>query len=181
MAGAAQEIGALVVVESMWGNTRAVAQAVADGLSEQVPARVVDVTDAPAEVGERLSLLVLGGPTHAFSMSRASTRENAVSRGAHPAGTDLGMREWLDDAARIPAHVQVAAFDTKIRKPHLPGSAGHAAARRLRKKGARVIVPPETFYVVDAEGPLEPGERDRARAWGAQLGAMLRASTPLGG
>jgi hypothetical protein len=88
------------------------------------------------------------------------------------------MREWLDTLARIPSHVQVAAFDTKIRKPHVPGSAGHAAARRLRKKGARLSVPPETFYVVDTEGPLEPGERDRARAWGARLAALLGAETP---
>ena len=180
MAGAApsEEIGALVVVESMWGNTRAVAKAVADGLSESVPARVVDVSDAPATLGGGINVLVVGGPTHAFSMSRASTRENAVSRGANDAAsTDTGIREWLDAIARVQAHVQVAVFDTKIRKPHVPGSAAHAAARRLRKKGARVSVPPETFYVVDAEGPLEPGERDRARVWGAQLGALLRAAT----
>ena len=181
MAGAApaEEVGALVVVESMWGNTRAVAHAVAEGLAESVPARVVDVTDAPATFGGRLDLLVVGGPTHAFSMSRATTRENALSRGAPVAGsTDTGIREWLDDVARIPEHVQVAVFDTKVRKPHLPGSAAHAAARRLRKKQVRVSVPPETFYVVDAEGPLEPGERDRARAWGAQLAALLGAEAP---
>jgi len=182
MAGSvpADGTGALVVVESMWGNTRAVARAVAEGLSGSVPTRAVDVQDAPVAVGDRTGLLVVGGPTHAFSMSRPATRENAVSRGADAAGaTDTGIREWLDEIADIPPNVQVAAFDTKVRKPHLPGSAGRAAARRLGRKGARVSVPPETFYVVEAEGPLEPGERDRARAWGARLAALVRPATPV--
>lgn len=50
------------MVVSMWGNTRAVAQAVAEGLSECVPARVVEVKDATA-LGGHTSLLVVGGPT----------------------------------------------------------------------------------------------------------------------
>jgi hypothetical protein len=165
---------AVVVVESMWGNTRAVAAAVADGLSEHLPAHVVGVSEAPLALSGPTRLLVVGGPTHAFSMSRTTTRHDAVTRGADAAGaTEVGLREWLDDIARLPASVQVAAFDTKVRKPRLPGSAAHAAARRLRKKGGRVSLPPETFYVLDYEGPLAPGELDRARAWGARLGATL--------
>ena len=99
MAGAApaQEFGALVVVESMWGNTRAVAQAVANGLSESVTARVIDVTDAPATLGERISLLVVGGPTHAFSMSRASTRDNPA---IYPPVDQLDRLEWMKDVGR---------------------------------------------------------------------------------
>ena len=83
-----------------------------------------------------------------------------------------------DGIVRVSAIVHTAAFDTKVRKPRLPGSAAHAAARRLRKKGGRMSVPPETFfYVLDYEGPLAPGELDRARAWGARLGAMLPGSS----
>ena len=173
-----EECGAVVVVESMWGNTRTVAEAVADGLSEHLTSYVVAFSEAPAVLSGRIGLLVVGGPTHAFSMSRTSTRQDAVTRGADVAGaTEIGLREWLDDIARIPATVRTAAFDTKVRKPRLPGSAAHAAARRLRKKGGRMSLPPETFYVLDYEGPLAPGELDRARAWGARLGAMLPGSS----
>ena len=57
---------AMVVVESMWGNTRAVAEAVASGLGEEVS--VVEVAQAPTQVPPEIDLLVVGGPTHAFSM-----------------------------------------------------------------------------------------------------------------
>lgn len=178
MAGAAPagESGALVVVESMWGNTTAVAEAVAEGLSDHMSVRIAAVHEAPPALEAQVRLLVVGGPTHAFSLSRTKTREDAVSRGAQVVrSTDVGLREWLDNLPRVPEGMSVAAFDTKVRRPRLPGSAAHAAARRLRKKGARVSVPPETFYVHDTDGPLEPGERDRARDWGRRLGALLRA------
>ncbi len=178
-AGAADPPAALVVVESMFGNTRAIADAVAAGLSAHLPTQIVDVAEAPAVPGTEVRLLVVGGPTHAFSMSRTSTRENAVERGANVTGPiEVGLREWLDNLDRIPTGVHVAAFDTKVRKPHVPGSAAHAAARRLRRRGARVSVSPETFYVTDTKGPLEPGERERAQAWGADLAALAQAPSP---
>ena len=179
--GAAEAFTALVVVESMFGNTRAVADAIAAGLSAHVPTQVVEVADAPSGPSANVRLLVVGGPTHAFSLSRTTTREDAVSRGAVQAGsTAIGLRDWLDSLDRIPAGVRVAAFDTKIRKPRLPGSAAHAAARMLRHRGGRVGVPPETFYVTDTAGPLEPGERERAQAWGSRL-ADLALDAPVTG
>ena len=73
----------MVVFESLWGNTRALAEAVAEGLSP--PATVVDVGEAPVPLPGEVYLLFVGGPTHAFSMSRASTRHDAEGKGA-PAG-----------------------------------------------------------------------------------------------
>jgi hypothetical protein len=37
------------------------------------------------------------------------------------------------------------------------------------------VVAAESFLVEDAEGPLADGEADRARAWGAELGARTTA------
>ena len=70
----------LVVHESMFGNTRAIAEAIAADLPGHV--EVVDVTDEPAPLPAHVDLLVVGGPTHAFSMSRAGTRRDAVAQGA---------------------------------------------------------------------------------------------------
>src|SRR4051794_28788533 len=118
---------ALVLYESMWGNTEHVAEAIASGLREAMEVDLVDVTHAPSEPGPAVALIVAGGPTHAFSMSRASTRAEAVSRGADHPPSELGLREWLD---RLPPghHSQrIATFDTRVDKVrHLPGSAAKA-------------------------------------------------------
>ena len=72
---------------------------------------------------------VVGGPTHAFSMSRTSTREDAVQRGARPGHEARGIREWLQ-AMPLSHHLDVATFDTRVSKvKRLPGSAAKAAAK----------------------------------------------------
>ena len=47
-----------------------------------------------------------------------------------------------------------------------------AANRRLRRRGFRPAAPPIRFFVGGTKGPLLDGEIDRARAWGAELGAV---------
>jgi hypothetical protein len=158
---------ALVVVESMWGNTRAVADVVAAGLGHECP--VLDVSEAPTTLPDDLRLLVVGGPTHALSMTRQRTREGAVEQGAHDAHTELGIREWL---ASLPTsdHIEVATFDTKVGKGrHFAGSAARAAGKSVRRHHLGRLVASESFYVAGTEGPLLPGELNRARAWGAEL------------
>jgi flavodoxin len=56
-------MSSLVVYESMWGNTKTVAEAVAEGIGRDVA--VVHVADAPVLVPSDVDLLVVGGPTHA--------------------------------------------------------------------------------------------------------------------
>ncbi|MEO6585287.1 MAG: flavodoxin/nitric oxide synthase, partial [Knoellia sp.] len=75
----------LVVYESVWGNTEQVARAVAAGLGVVMTVEVVDVGIAPTTPGDDVDLLVVGGPTHTFSMSRPGTRSEAVTRGASSA------------------------------------------------------------------------------------------------
>jgi hypothetical protein len=167
----------LVIYESMWGNTRKVAQAVADGVGDDVAA--VEVNDAPAGVPADVDLLVVGGPTHAFSMSRASTRRDAEDKGAAVGHAARGIREWLDG---LPAsdHVAVATFDTRVGSVrHLPGSAAKAAAKQVRRHHVGHLVSTESFYVADMAGPLLDGELDRAHAWGRSLDAQRRQHPPL--
>lgn len=160
----------LVVYESMWGNTRAVAEAVARGLGPDVPA--VDVTEAPSPVPVAVDLLVVGGPTHAFSMSRPGTRKDAVEKGAAPGHEASGIRDWL---AGQPSsdRVDVATFDTRIDKVrHLPGSAAKAAAKEIKRHHLGRLVAVESFYVKDTDGPLVDHELERAESWGAGLASQ---------
>ncbi|HEX5199321.1 MAG TPA: flavodoxin domain-containing protein [Actinoplanes sp.] len=169
---------ALVVYESMFGNTEAIARAVADGLCaarDLTPddVRLADVTTMPSAEG--VDLLVVGAPTHAFGLSRPSTRKDAQQRGPiRPGAAEVGLREYLNVSPSLTG-LAAAAFDTKVDKPRLPGSAARRARRELRRLGCRVLVPPESFRVHGTAGPLLDGEVERARRWGAALAAALPA------
>jgi hypothetical protein len=166
---------ALVVFESMFGNTQAIAQAVADGLRSTMDVDVVEVGTAPAIPPHEVELLVVGGPTHAFGLTRPSTRQDAARQAGHAVVSGgIGLREWLE-ALEPPEGLLTVAFDTKVHRPHLPGSAAHGADRRLRRLGVRTIMRPESFWVTGTPGPLLDGEITRAQAWGERVAAAADA------
>ncbi|MEV5408794.1 flavodoxin domain-containing protein [Thermopolyspora sp. NPDC052614] len=163
---------ALVLYESMFGNTQQVARSIADGLAAVMRVETMEIGAAPSTVPEDVDLLVVGGPTHAFSMTRPSTRESAAQQAREPlVSRGVGLREWLDNARFASSHLAAAAFDTRVRRA--PGSAARAARRRLRRHGVRVSAPAESFFVTGTLGPLADGELDRARRWGEHLAALL--------
>lgn len=159
----------LIVHESMFGNTEWVAAAVAEGLAPQ-SVTTVDVARAPERIPDDVSLLVVAGPTHAFSMTRPTTRADAVKQGADADHARAGIREWirrLEPRADLP----VVTVDTRVHVRMMPGSAARSAAKALRARGFRLARQGETFWVEDTEGPLCDGELERARAWGRSLAA----------
>jgi hypothetical protein len=171
---------ALIVFDSMFGNTGQIARAVADGLAEHARVDLIRVDDVRGDVDDDVDLLVVGGPTHAHGMSNRTTRRASpqqVADGATPGA--IGLREWLGALAPPPRAVAAAAFDTRFDKPAwLTGSAARGAAKRLRARGFTLAAPPESFFVAAGNGPLAEGELDRARHWGRTLGASM---APAGG
>ena len=167
---------ALVVFESMYGSTKALAEAVAEGLSATMKVRLAEVGVLASTPGSRtlpkdVTLLVVGAPTHAFGLSRPSTRDDAATNA--PGGvitSGKGLREYLDALSLTTGGLPVAAFDTKVLKPNLPGSAAKAAEKRLRQMGGRPVIPARTFRVHGKSDGLVDGELDVARAWGTELG-----------
>jgi hypothetical protein len=165
---------ALVVFESMWGNTEQVARAIASGLQTSCEVDVTEVGSAPSEVGPDVNVVVAGGPTHAFSMSRESTRADALNKGADHGHRDKGLRDWLDALPGGHHPQQVATFDTRVAQMrHLPGSAAKAAAKTAHRHGYPRASRVESFYVVDMAGPLIDGEMERAAAWGREIASGL--------
>ncbi|GAA4379510.1 flavodoxin family protein [Agromyces bauzanensis] len=164
----------MVVYESIWGNTEQIAREIAAGIGAET-VDVVDAASAPPAIEDDVDLLVVGGPTHAFSMSSTSTRESARQQGATriPAS---GIREWIERLSAPSSAVAVATFDTRTVSPRLPGSAAKKAMKKLVALGFRPAAKPETFGVHGYSGPIADGELERAKAWGAGLEGVLPLS-----
>ena len=172
---------ALVVYESMYGNTHRIADAIGEGLSRHGEVAVLTVHEASADRLEGVDLLVVGGPTHGHGMSRESSREAAVSAADEPdselhldpdAAGD-GVREWLAALGSADGAPRAAAFDTRIdMSPILTGRASKGIAKQLRHHGYELVAEPESFLVTTAT-QLEPQEHDHAVAWGEQLARTL--------
>ena len=173
----------VIVYESLFGNTHAIAEAIGEGVRHaDQHARVRRVRVGEAEAGDvtDVDLLVVGGPTHALRMTSERTRrmglegeeKKAEAKGMHldtePGAEGPGLRDWFDALARVGRGNRAAAFDTRLGS-HLAGGASHGIARRLRHHGYELVAPPQGFVVEGTEGPLSKGERARAQAWGASL------------
>ncbi len=163
---------ALVVYESLWGNTEKVARVVADKLGGIGEVDVADSDAAPTTV-DGYDFLVVAGPTHAFSMTRATTRAEAVKSHSAPHEPARGIREWLNQLDRPATPIPAVAIDTRVDKPRVPGSAAKAAKHELRSLGFDTSVKQETFRVHGYEGPLLDGELERASAWAEEVIAAL--------
>ena len=149
---------ALVVYDSVFGNTEQIAQAMGDALRPRMEVEVRRVGDVTPGQLTGVTLLIVGSPTRAFSPTPAAKKY----LGSIPANALQG--------------VVVAGFDTRISAEDtgprilsvmvkLFGWAAKPIADRLQKKGGTLGAPPEGFYVKGSEGPLADGELERAARW----------------
>jgi hypothetical protein len=174
---------ALVVYESMYGNTHAVARNIADGLRATHEVTLVPVAEATEELVDTADLLVAGGPTHMHGMTSAGSRrmaaESARKEGSgltmDPAADGPGMRGWLSGLSA--RHALAAAYDTRLTgSPVFTGRASRGISRGLRRHGYHMIAKSESFLITK-QNTLVDGEAARARRWGAALGAAARDAT----
>lgn len=177
---------AVVVYESMYGNTRQIADAIGSGLSGAFDVAVVPVSRADSQLLAAAGLVVAGGPTHVHGMSRASTRRSAVEAAgktesglkAEPDADGTGLREWLGSLGRYQA--KAAAFDTRMQgSALLTGRSSKQVARLLRAHGFDIAAPPESFLVT-RQNHLVPEEPERAREWAAKLAESISPSREPG-
>jgi flavodoxin len=146
-------VHSVVVYDSQFGNTEAVAHVVAKALGEFGPARAAHVTETAVTQLRNVDLLVFGCPTQGLKGSPT-------------------LRLFFE---RLPLEVlrgsKVACFDTRMRAPRWIGrSPASDLARRLKRLHVELVVPPEGFYLNDREGPLQAGEVERAAEWARSIG-----------
>ncbi len=175
---------ALVVYESMFGNTHAVAQHIAEGIEALVEATVVAVHDATADQLGAADLVIVGGPTHVHGLSSERSRAGAADIATKDDDLDLdpdaygdGLREWFKALADDVGDGRLAAsFDTRVHgSTLLTGQASKGISKRLRAHGFELAVEGESFFV-DRSNHLEPGEIDRATAWGHRVAEAARST-----
>jgi len=175
---------ALVVYESMYGNTHVVASNIADGLRSTHEVTLVPVSEATPELLAGADLLVAGAPTHMHGMPSASSRRMAVQTAAKegsglvldPEARGPGIHDWLKGVAGD--RVLAAAFDTRLSGvPAFTGRASQPIARLLKRHGYRIIAAPASF-LVNKQSTLLDGEAERARRWGMTLGAVSKTYSP---
>lgn len=153
---------AWVVYDSFFGNTKAVAEAVGDALSETHEVEVIDVKTSPGPVPVDVSLVVVGSPTRAFKPTAA-------------------ISDWLKAQPRGSlAGKRIAAFDTRASLEEVNskvlnafvsvfGYAAEPIEKKLIRSGGTSAGSPAGFFVKDKEGPLFDGEIDRVKAWARGL------------
>jgi flavorubredoxin len=171
---------ALVVYESMFGNTAHIARAIGAGLTERGVVVTISSVDGvvPDDVAG-VDLLIVGGPTHAHGLSNDSSRQSAMRDGHNTFDEPTmgpGVRGWMDT---LPdgANRAAAAFDTRIggAPKWLTGSAAKHVAERLDAHGYRLVSEPESFLVT-RHNELVDGEVERATTWGSGVASSLRVS-----
>ncbi len=160
---------AVVVYESVWGSTAAIARAIAEGIGPE--ARALSTAEATADAIANADLIVAGSPLFAFQLPtdkiRESIRAKAATFSAPPDLSHPPMRTWLDG---VPAGKgRAAAFETRIWWS--PGGATGSILKALKKAG-RGSAGSKRFRVAGMTGPLKAGEIERARKWGAQLARL---------
>jgi hypothetical protein len=177
-------VRALVVYESMYGNTQVIAGNIADGLRGDYEVTLVPVAEATAELVAGADLLVVGAPTHMHGLPSASSRRMAAQAAAKegsglrvvPGADGPGMGNWLRGLDRLDG--LAAAFDTRLNGvPVFTGRASRPIARLLKRHGRRLVAASESF-MVGSQNTLLDGETARARRWGMTLGAVSKTYLP---
>lgn len=152
----------LIVYDSAFGNTEQISLSMRDAITTKNDVSVVRPGDFKPEMLKSLDLFIAGSPTQKFRpLKGISDLLNALPR-------------------RSLAGIRVAAFDTRIdiKKVNnkvlnfmvfLFGYAAKPLAKKLLARGGSAIAAPEGFFVEGTNGPLTPGELDRAKAWAEKL------------
>jgi len=153
---------ALVIYDSVFGNTEKIARAVGEGIVAQVVK--VDALQDGALAG--VALLLVGSPTRAFRPTEGIQKflrglpKNALE------GISVGGFDTRADVATVNNRVLTSMVKVF-------GYAAEPIASSLVKKGGHQVVAPAGFFIEESEGPLRAGELERAKEWGKQAAGKV--------
>ena len=146
---------AIVIYDSMFGNTEKVAKALAQGMETQgVKVDHIHVNEADVNNLNNYDLLVLGGPTHVHGISKP-------------------MKAFLEKMRSADIEPKKAfAFDTKV-EAWWAGSAAKGIEKGLKRLRMNIVKPRSSAIVTGREGPLAEGTEEKF----VQIGVEVAEAT----
>lgn len=156
----------LIVYDSIFGNTAQVANAMRDELTALAhTVQIHPVSEAFPFAFHDTDLLIVGSPTRGFRPTPAISEfiegiDTALVGGRPAAAFDTRMS--LDDIHPAPLRWVVDAG----------GYAADRIAQMLGHRGFAAVGTHGGFLVGGTEGPMKPGEIERAKAWAADVVAQ---------
>ena len=149
----------LIIYDSVYGNTKKIAEAISQNISGEV--KIVPVKDVEQSALTQVNLLIVGSPTHA---------------GRPTVPIQLFIKNLPPDSIK---NMPIAAFGTgsstigeSIFIKFIIWLFGYAAKhiqKGLRLKGGVAVAEPVDFLVKGKEGPLEETEIEKAKQWGREI------------
>jgi flavodoxin I len=146
----------LIIFDSYYGNTNLIALAIKDALEEYCDVIAKKYDEETIINLEGIDLLIVGSPTQ------------------HRKAT-LPIQQFLSDLKKLELkNFPTIVFDTRYKESiWKSGSAGKYIAKRIKKSGCKLIMPPESFFVTIEDGNLEEYESRRASNWAKEIGEKL--------
>ena len=149
----------LVVFDTSYGNTRAIAEAISQTLKESsIEVDTCYLKDVKILNAKDYNFLVLGSPTKFGTMSLAF--KGFLGK--------VKSEDWVNKP--------FAAFDTENPQniQRKDGSAAEKIAEKLKEKQMRQLLPVFKAAVSGAKGPLQVSEIERARGYARRLVVELK-------
>nr|MDO8133842.1 flavodoxin domain-containing protein [Candidatus Njordarchaeum guaymaensis] len=155
-------VSVLVAFDTKYGNTKRVAEAIAEGLktAREIKATVLNIKDVDAKTIPTFDAFLVGSPAHFGG----------------PTGTAKGFIERMGKL-KLEGKC-IAVFDTYITNPR--GSDFEKAVRKLeehiRKKAPSltIVSPGLSIRVSGMKGPIADGELPKCQEFGKRFAAQLR-------
>ena len=149
---------AIVIYDSLYGNTEQIAKAIGGAFGED--AKVVKVGEVKAEDLAPYHFIIIGSPTQGGRHTKA-------------------MQAFLDSlTAEMLAGKRLAAFDTRLKTVFVKifGWAANRIEAAIKEKGGNSTAQPQGFFVKATKGPLVDGELERAATWAKAIAAGVPTS-----
>ena len=140
----------LIIFDSNFGNTKKIAETIANGLS----AKVFSVSDFNEKDLRDVNLIIVGSPINGW---RPTEKINKFLDGL--------SKDQLKD-------IKAVSFDTRV-KLFIHGDAAKKISKKLKNAGAKIIIDPQSFYVKGKKGPLFEGELEKAKALTREIKSKL--------
>ena len=149
----------IVVYESRYGNTKLVAETIAEGLREVegIETHVSEVKQVDLSKVPDYDAILVGSPNH-------------IGR---PTG---GVSKFIDKLGKLPLGGKLfAAFDTYL------GKDSEKVTRKLEKRisdkvpGAKLAAPGLSIRVDGMKGPISEGELPKCKEFGKKIASQVKA------